>query len=528
MSASVDTELPPDEPPIVKAEPVGSPTRVSPRSTRRNFFIAGAAAAAASASAFAVITGRLPRNPVGDPGMASPEAAPPPSTDAEAWGTPEIRLARRITMGLTPDEAALARTKGFKAYLDYHLSPATIDDSAVDSFVATTYPQIAMQGIDLYLLDSGTVQRQLQEATVFRAAFSKRQLLERMVEFWTDHFNINMVDIGYLKTIDDREVIRKYALGNFPDLLRASAHSAAMLVYLNNNTSRYPKVNENYARELMELHTLGVDGGYTQTDVAEVARCLSGWTIKGRGDFNFDPIGHDFGAKTFLGNTIPAAPGTGAAAVADGDKVLSVLASHPSTAKYISKELIIWLLRYDAPQALIDQVAATYLATGGNIPAMIRVILTPENLANAPAKHKRPFHFVMSAMRGLNPTVKGVVSVAGSRLSLLGQQSFLWATPDGYPDNVQFWSGLVMQRWNFGDFIANLTSGEIVVDTTPFTTVNTPDGITASINAMMFGGEMPVRARDAVKTYLAGGTLNTARVRETLALAINSSTFQWY
>lgn len=527
MNVPVETEVSPDEPPVVKAEPLGPPTRIGARSNRRNFFIAGAAAAAASASAFAIITNKPLRNPVGDPGTAAPTSIPG-LNDTEAWGSSELRLARHITNGLTPEEAFLARTKGFKGYLEYHLNPAAIDDVAVEAFVATTYPQLPMQGTELYLLDSGMLQRQLQEATVFRAAFSKRQLYERMVEFWSDHFNIAIQEVNYLKMLDDREVIRKYALGNFPDMLRASAHSAAMLVYLNNNTSRFPKVNENYARELMELHTLGVDGGYTQTDVSEVARCLSGWTIKGRGDFNFDSTGHDFGAKSFLGNTIPAAPGTGAAAVAEGDKVLNVLAAHPNTAKYIAKKMIMWLLRYDPPQDLIDQVAAAYLSSGGNIPAMIRVILTPTNIVAAPSKHKRPFHFVASALRGLNPTVKGIAAIAGTRLALLGHQSFFWATPDGYPDKVQFWSGLVMQRWGFGDYLANLATGDIVVDPAPFMTVNTPDGVMASINATMFGGEMPVRTRDALKTYLAGGTLNATRVRETLALAINSSTFQWY
>ncbi len=159
---------------------------------------------------------------------------------------------------------------------------------------------------------------------------------------------------------------------------------------------------------------------------------------------------------------------------------------------------------------------------------MIRAILTPANVAAAPAKHKRPFHFVASAMRGLNPVVKSVAGVANARLSLVGQQSFIWETPDGYPDNVQFWSGLVMQRWGFGDYIANLASGDITVDVAPFMRVNTPEAITGEISLAMFGGEMPRRTFDALTTYLAGGTLNATRVRETLALAINSSTFQWY
>lgn len=517
----------PDEVVSSTAEVIAPRTRVGKRSSRRDFFIAGAAAAAAAAGAYAIPrTG--PRNPVGDPGSTGYEPVAVPANNVEAWGSPEIKLARRITMGLTPDEVALARARGFSGYLEYHLNPGAIDDSYVDAFVATTYPQIAMQGTDLYLLDSTQVLRQLQEATLFRAAFSRRQLYQRMVEFWTDHFNISMRDVGYLKTLDDREVIRRYALGNFPDMLRASAHSAAMLVYLDNNTSRFPRVNENYARELMELHTLGVDGGYTQSDVVNVARCLSGWTIKGRGDFNFDSTGHDFGAKTFLGQSIPAAPGTGAAAVSEGDRVLDVLAAHPNTARYIATKMIKWLLTYDPQPALVNQVAGVYLSTGGNIPAMIRAILTPANLAVAPAKHKRPFHFVASAMRGLNPVVKSVAAVSNTRLSLVGQQSFIWETPDGYPDNVQFWSGLVMQRWGFGDYIANLASGDIAVDVAPFMRVNTPEAITGEISLAMFGGEMPRRTFDALRTYLAGGTLNATRVRETLALAINSSTFQWY
>ncbi len=267
---------------------------------------------------------------------------------------------------------------------------------------------------------------------------------------------------------------------------------------------------------------------YTQTDVVEVARCLTGWTIRGRGEFNFDPTGHDFGAKSFLGQTIPAAPGSGAAAVSDGDKVLNVLAAHPNTAKYIAKKMIHWLLTYDPPPALITQVASVYQSTGGNIPSMIRAILTPANLTAAPAKHKRPFHFVASALRGLNPTVTGVATIATTRMSLVGQQSFIWETPDGYPDNVQFWSGLIMPRWGFGDYVANLSSGEVSVDVAPFMRVNRPDTVVASINVALFGGEMPRRVFDSLTAYLAGGTLNATRVRETVALAINSTAFQWY
>ncbi|MEJ7759296.1 MAG: DUF1800 domain-containing protein [Gemmatimonadaceae bacterium] len=526
--SSVELEPPPTVTEVT-AGPIAPPTRIAGGTTRRNFFRAGAAAVAVgSAGALAIVPRSGPRRPPGDPMLPTPAPVEPPATSGETWGSREVRLARRVTMGLTPEEVQLARTKGFSGYLDYHLNYTAIDDAAAQAFVATTYPQLVMTGAELYALDATAVLRQLQEATLFRAAFSKRQLYERMVEFWTDHFSISMRDVGYLKTLDDRDVIRKHALGNFPDMVRASARSTAMLVYLDNNTSRVGRINENYARELMELHTLGVDGGYTQADVVAVARAFTGWTIAGRGDFRFDATGHDYTAKTFLGQTIPAAPGTGAAGIGDGDKVIDFLVKHPNTAKYVSSKMIRWLLQYDPPAALVDKVAAVYLQTDGNIPSMIRAILTPDSIAAAPPKHKRPFHFVASALRGVNPTVKGVAGIANSRLSLVGQQSFVWETPDGYPDNVQFWSGLVMNRWNFGDYLTALTTGDVIVDIAPFRLVDTPDGITASINNAMFGGEMPTKTRDAIKSYLGATALSSTRVREALALAINSTTFQWY
>ena len=516
--------------PVIKAEPLGPPATINRRSSRRNFF-KGAAAVAAGSLGASVVARQLGgvRNPTPIPAIPDGVTVVPGTLDPDTtWGTPEIRLARRITNGVTPEEAQLAKSLGFSGYLDYHLNYSAIDDTAAAAFVATTYPQLVMDGTALSALTANVVEQQLQQATLFRAAFSKRQLFERMVEFWTDHFNISMQKVGYLKTLDDRDVIRKYALSTFPEILKASAHSSAMLVYLDNNTSRYPRVNQNYARELMELHTLGVDGGYTQTDVDEVARCLSGWTIQGRGNFFFDPTGHDYGSKTFLGNTIAAAPGTGAAGIADGDKVLDVLIHHPSTAKFIATKMIKWLLRYDPPDAFVTDVAAVYTQTTGNIPAMIRAILTPLSLPAAPGKHKRPYHFVISALRAANPTVTGMVGISNTRLPLVGQQPFTWETPDGFPDKVQYWAGSVMQRWNFGDYLTALASGEVIVNVAPLMTVNTPDGIIAAIGNAAFGGQMPADTRDHVKAYLAASAITTTRVRESLALAINSANFQWY
>ena len=532
MQAALDSEpIAPSPVNDLSAEGIAPPVDINPRKSRRDFF-ARAAAIAAGAVGTGVLAQRVGTLRRAD-AVQSKLSIPgyfhrPPRDLTERWGSPSVRLARRITMGLTWEEAQLARARGFTGYLDYHLNPSAIDDSAVESFVAANYPQLVMTVDQLYALPSNTVLAQLQQATLFRAAFSKRQLYERMVEFWTDHFNISMRDVGYLKTIDDRDVIRRHALGKFPDMLRASAHSPAMLVYLDNNISRAPRVNQNYARELLELHTLGVDGGYTQDDVNEVARCFSGWTIQGRGNFLYDPSGHDNGTKVFLGQTVPAGAAGSPAGINDGEQVLNYLAMHPATARFISKKMIKWLLRYDPWPVQIDTVSAVYLSTGGSIPDMIRAILTPDNIAAAPPKHKRPFHFVVSALRGLNPTVRSVAAISGGQLTNMGMQSFVWETPDGYPDSVPYWSGGNMQRWSFGTFLSALSAGDIIVDVAPFRTTDTPDGITAAINRAFFGGELPSTTETRIRSYLSAAAISTTRVREALALAISSSTFQWY
>src|ERR1043166_3021863 len=176
---------------------------------------------------------------------------------------------------------------------------------------------------------AGAVKTQLQESTIYRAAFSQRQLYQRMVEFWSDHFNQDIDKVGYLLAADQRDVIRKHALDTFPNLLKASAHSASMMLYLDQNASRKGAPNQNYARELMELHTLGVDGGYTQNDVAELSRVLTGWSFNATtGAFQFNAANHDTGNKTVLGINI--AGQTGAAGVNEGEQMLDVLVKHPS------------------------------------------------------------------------------------------------------------------------------------------------------------------------------------------------------
>jgi uncharacterized protein (DUF1800 family) len=490
--------------------------------SRRGLFKFGAALAAASLiPTRKAAAQRIVRPRPGLPGGGAPSTPPPLNATAA------VRLVNRITFGATDAEVKRATQMGFNKYLEYQLNYKAIDDTAVNSFVTTTYPTLAMPADTLYAQPEGTVQAQLQQATLYRAAFSTRQLYERMVEFWSDHFNISIRKVGYLKTIDDRDVIRANALGKFKDLLLASAHSSAMLEYLDNTRSSGTNPNQNYARELMELHTLGVDGGYTQDDVAQVSLCLTGWTIAGRGGFQFVPNLHAYTAKTVLGQAVPDQVNRSVDGVKDGDWVLTKLLAHPSTAKFVSTKMARYLLRYDPPQSLIDSVAAVFTSTGGDIPSMIRAILKPTNLDTAPTKMKRPFHLVASAIRATSTKATNMNYLVTRSLSQMGQVPYFWEEPNGYPDDQYYWSGNIIPRWNFATDLTTRTN-EFVLDMTLFTAVNTPAGITDTINKALFGGDMTAKMKGEVTSYLGAATLTLARAREAVALALSSTDFQWY
>lgn len=466
----------------------------------------------------------------GTSAAVAPTRAAEPSADIDP-GSMLPRLVRRITYGFNANELGLADTLGFDAYIEHHLNHLVIDDSAVIARLAglttltMTYQQMIAQN------QPSLVTNQLIEAVILRAQLSNRQLFERTVELWTDHFNIqiNAGNLPFLKSIDDRDAIRPNALGTFPALLSASAHSPAMLVYLDNYLSTAGNPNENYARELMELHTMGVTGGYTQQDVREVARCLTGWTIWGNnqgansGTFRFNAFAHDQGQKTVLGNIIPPNGG-----IQDALTVLNILAEHPSTAAFISRKMCDWFLGPAAPQAVVNAVAAVYQSTGGDIKSMLRAILTPGNLFDAEPKYRRPFHLYIAAMRALPTTINSTAALR-TQLATAGHLPYSWSTPDGYPDDFEYWSGLILPRWNFG---ASLPNGEINGSTVDapgfFAGLTTADEMADRINQAMFAGEWPTEERNRIRDDLLPDPPSASRQRESLGLAIASPSFQWY
>jgi uncharacterized protein (DUF1800 family) len=310
------------------------------------------------------------------------------------------------------------------------------------------------------------VARDLAEAKVLRAVYSTHQLEEVLDDFWFNHFNV-FLDKGadhYLVTAYERETIRPRVLGKFRDLLEATAKSPAMLFYLDNWESVGPGapqprnarlarrgLNENYGRELMELHTLGVNGSYTQKDVTEVARCFTGWTIsqpQRGGAFLFNPRLHDNGEKVVLGVRIPAGGGQ-----SDGEEVLDILARHPATAHFISRKLAMRFVADDPPDSLVERMAETFRKTGGDIRAVLETMLHSKEFWSEGAyrsKMKSPLEMVASAVRAANGDVDFAFPLV-NQVAQLGEPLYRKIEPTGYSNASREWmnSAGLMARLNF-------------------------------------------------------------------------------
>ncbi len=412
-------------------------------------------------------------------GGEQPVAATPPTSVAD--DRPIIHALSRLTYGARPGDLERVRAIGLPAWIDRQLRPRTIDDSATQQALAELatlrmpisellreYPRpdpklrekIASGEMtrremqERYPMEKRPVQiaAELQAAKVVRAVTSERQLEEVMVDFWFNHFNVfaNKGDLRWYVSAYERDAIRPHALGKFPDLVRATARHPAMLFYLDNwlsarpnftvpvgpNRGRKAGLNENYARELMELHTLGVDGGYTQKDVTEVARAFTGWTIdrpQTHGRFIFRPGMHDPGEKVVVGQRIAAGGGQ-----EDGERVIEILTRHPSTARFVATKLTRRFVSDTPPPALVARVASTYTSTGGDIPAMLRVIFESREFYAEDAyraKIKKPFEFVASAVRALGGRADAQGGLALARASAeIGEPLYLAQPPTG-PDD---------------------------------------------------------------------------------------------
>jgi uncharacterized protein (DUF1800 family) len=353
-----------------------------------------------------------------------------------------VRLADRITYGSNRDWLDIAQGAGYEGFLEWQLDDEAIDDSELEALLASFLPTLAMDADELadYVFEQenfGAARRDLILATLIRQVYSPRQLHERMVEFWSDHFNITAVSTipSYFKALEDRETIRPLAMSSFGELLQASARSPAMLYYLDNFASTAEGPNENYARELLELHTLGVDGGYTEADIKDTARVLTGWTFREPAQFHFNVFTHDWEAKTVLGETfLPTGE-------PEGVELLDRLAGHESTARHLATKLARRFVA-DLPGAgVVDTVTETFLDSGGDIRTTLRALfMHPEVRTGMALKLKRPNDYAAGILRALDaeldePVLLGLINT----LTAAGHLPFTWPAPDGYPDDREHW-----------------------------------------------------------------------------------------
>ena len=399
------------------------------------------------------------------------------TSQANRIGVPRF-VEQQLRAGVTPDLPAAVQTRIAAMtivqrptdQLVYELEQRRKDSEAIANDDDKKAAQQAYQR-ELTRLGNEAATRAL-----LRALYDANQLQEQMTWFWMNHFNIYQYKNNVRAMIGDFEeqAIRPHALGHFRDLLSATVHHAAMLRYLDNEQNAVGHINENYARELMELHTLGIGGGYTQTDVQELARILTGLGLNLTGKppnvrrelqaqyvrvglFEFNPNRHDYGDKVFLGQAIK---GRGLGEV---DEVIDYLSRQPATARFISRKLAIYFVADDPSKALVDRMAATFLQSDGDIAMTLRAMFdSPEFSASLGKKFKDPVHYVVSAVR-LAYADKPILN-AGPMLGWLnrmGEPLYGKQTPDGYSMTSAAWAspGQMTTRFEIAKAIGTGNAG---------------------------------------------------------------------
>jgi uncharacterized protein (DUF1800 family) len=412
-----------------------------------------------------------------------------------------IHVLNRLAFGPTLQDFRLVRSIGVDRYIAEQLNPESLAEpfelqwriAALDTLrynaaqLRELYgPLSAIRGFKLppelekvRRERARTIVQQAEEARILRAVLSERQLQEVMIDFWFNHFNVYAgKDLDHLWIGDYEErAIRPFALGRFRDLLFAVTKHPAMLVYLDSTLNTAPGspaaqgnrkgLNENFAREVMELHTLGVDGGYSQEDVNTLARTLTGWSIN-RPDARefpdhaavFEGARHDFSSKVFLGHKLQSR------GKAEGEEALDILAKSPATARHIAFELAQYFVADEPPRPLVEQLAERFLATDGNIREMLRSLFASREFWDSYGqKYKTPYHFVVSAVRATGAPVDNIRPLLVT-MRELGMPLFGCLTPDGYKNTEGAWLSpdATARRINFATVLArgSLQTGNLV------------------------------------------------------------------
>jgi len=503
--------------------------------------------------------------------MRQPDRPPVSQKALEPPPALEVIALNRMAFGPRPGDLEAFRALGpspksrLEAFVEQQLHPENIDDSAFDHLLAaqgyTTLDKSLEQLWEDHMLYQGDDYRvhiqptwETTGATLLRAIFSHRQLLETLADFWHNHFNVYawQWEVAPVFVHYDRDVIRTHALGNFREMLEAVATSTAMLYYLDNFINSRAGPNENYARELLELHTLGAENylgvrpqtetpgydvgqpvGYVDEDVYEATRCFTGWRVndsdweegvQNTGTFFYEDEWHDRFQKTFLGTHIPSDQGP----MKDGRDVLDLLAEHPGASRFIARKLCRRFIADDPPQEVVDAAAAMFTAQK-NAPDQLRQVMRVILLSDAfqqtwGAKVKRPFETVISALRAVDATFS-MDDEFFWFFGQMGQSLFSHTTPDGYPDVKEDWittHGLI-GRWRMVGAITNNLLTSVSVDLLAQTPAEsrTPNALADFWSKRILGRDLSSEHRQTVVDFIAQGrnpgfTLSQEQIAERL------------
>jgi uncharacterized protein (DUF1800 family) len=473
-------------------------------------------------------------------------------TASELGRKTALHALNRLGFGPRPGDVDAVLAQGIESYIEGQLNPRP--DSDLDARLApfnNTLKLTTTQVLVTYA-DSGnqtaSIQAYLdnfQTAKLIRSAHAKNQLEEALADFWFNHFNVNINDnfVRYSIQSYERDAIRPNAMGKFETLLRATAEHPAMMYYLDNYLSQAGRtvngvlingLNENYGREILELHTVGVDAGYVQSDVYEAARAFTGWGIDNivrGGNFVYTAARHDTGSKNVFGLQLAAGGGKD-----DGDRLIQYLATHPKTARFISTKLARRFVSDQPPASLIDRMSAAWLASDGDITSVMRAMLgSSEFWAEAfseTGKPKTPFEYVVSSIRAIGGEVASAVRGVTAYLSQMGQPLYQCIPPTGYSDRGDEWLNPSSQiyRMNFAlDLAQGLVNGVTVNvrNFAPGADLTSPSSVARAANAAVFGGGIASSTIDAAARVDARITNPSAAVRVSALLLAGPDTQVW-
>jgi len=459
----------------------------------------------AAAGGVAVVTGPLAGGP------SASAASTSLSSD------PILHLIRRATYGITPGLVEEVTRLTWPSWLERQLKPSGVADTLCDGHLAR-FPLLSMSTAQVRAAqpdNSWQTMQDLGAATVLRAAWSKRQLFEVMVEFWSNHLNVTCPfgDAWDTRHRYDADVIRPHALGRYSDMLVASALHPAMLQFLNNDGSHKRSPNENFGRELLELHTVGVDGGYTEADVRTSALVMTGCSIDwNTRAYTFRPTWHHTGPVRVLGWSSANASAAGGATVAES--YLRYLAMHPKTARRIARKLAIRFVSDNPSDALVTALAQTYLSNGSDIRPVLRQLFhSAEFKGSAGQKVRRPYEDLIATVRtlGLGPDTTGTKASMDLywTVSDMGQAPLGWTQPDGYPDVATAWQSAsgTLGRWNAHLNITarwwpNTLTGHPLRTLLPAALPATWGGVVDALGVRLLGQKLAAADRNAVLTFL--------------------------